>query len=143
DPGPQWGRRGARGHPPARRGVHRRRRRRGPPSHPRRRVPRAHREARGGRQDAPCPGEERPMTVHATTASSGGAAAAVRHAVPTGPRWILPDAWVEAMRHLRVIPRNIELLIFAAIQPVMFVLLFVYVFGGAIAAPPGFSDYEQ
>src|SRR5690606_24234085 len=53
------------------------------------------------------------------------------------------DAWVEAMRHLRVIPRNIELLIFAAIQPVMFVLLFVYVFGGAIAAPPGFSDYEQ
>ncbi len=52
------------------------------------------------------------------------------------------DSWVEAERHLRIIPRNPELLIFAVIQPIMFVLLFVYVFGGAIVAP-GFDDYNQ
>ena len=54
----------------------------------------------------------------------------------------LKDSWVEAERHLRIIPRNIELLIFATIQPIMFVVLFVYVFGGAIQAP-GFSNYDQ
>jgi ABC-2 type transport system permease protein len=52
------------------------------------------------------------------------------------------DSWVEAERHLRIIPRNPELLIFATIQPIMFVVLFVYVFGGAISAP-GFSNYDQ
>ena len=41
--------------------------------------------------------------------------------------WMLRDSWVEAERHLRIIPRNIELLIFAAIQPIMFLVLFVYV----------------
>ena len=54
----------------------------------------------------------------------------------------LKDSWVEAERHLRIIPRNVELLIFATIQPIMFVVLFVYVFGGAIEAP-GFSSYDQ
>lgn len=54
----------------------------------------------------------------------------------------LQDSWTEAERHLRIIPRNIELLIFATIQPIMFVVLFVYVFGGAIEAP-GFSNYDQ
>ncbi len=54
----------------------------------------------------------------------------------------LNDAVTEAMRHLRVIPRNIELLIFATIQPIMFVLLFAYVFGGSIVIP-GFEDYNQ
>ena len=56
--------------------------------------------------------------------------------------WALRDSWTEAMRHLRIIPRNIELLMFATIQPIMFVVLFVYVFGGAIDAP-GFSNYDQ
>ena len=37
--------------------------------------------------------------------------------VPTGPHWLLHDSWTEAMRHLRIIPRNIELLIFATIHP--------------------------
>jgi ABC-2 type transport system permease protein/oleandomycin transport system permease protein len=44
----------------------------------------------------------------------------------------LADALVMARRHLRHIPRNPELLVFATIQPVMFVVLFRYVFGGAI-----------
>ncbi len=57
--------------------------------------------------------------------------------------WAVRDSWTEATRHLRIIPRNVELLIFATVQPIMFVILFVYVFGGAIPAPPGFSSYEQ
>lgn len=62
---------------------------------------------------------------------------------PSGGLWILRDSWTEASRHLRIIPRNTELLVFAIIQPIMFVVLFVYVFGGAIAAPPGFANYKQ
>ena len=62
--------------------------------------------------------------------------------VPTGLQWLLHDSWTEAMRHLRIIPRNIELLIFTTIQPIMFVLLFVYVFGGSINVP-GFDSYTQ
>jgi ABC transporter DrrB family efflux protein len=67
---------------------------------------------------------------------------APRHEVPTGPIWLVRDSWTEATRHLRIIPRNIELLIFAAIQPIMFLLLFVYVFGGEIEIP-GYDSYEQ
>jgi len=47
--------------------------------------------------------------------------------------WTIADALVLAKRHLIQIPRIPEELIFATIQPVMFVLLFRYVFGGAIA----------
>lgn len=54
----------------------------------------------------------------------------------------LHDSWVEAERHLRIIPRNVELLFFATIQPIMFLVLFVYVFGGAISVP-GFANYDQ
>ena len=57
-------------------------------------------------------------------------------------RRAIGDSWVEAERHLRIIPRNMELLIFAAIQPVMFVVLFVYVFGGSIQVD-GFDNYDQ
>ncbi len=65
-----------------------------------------------------------------------------RPEISTGRRWVLHDSWTEAMRHLRIIPRNIELLIFAAVQPIMFVLLFVYVFGGSIQVQ-GFDRYTQ
>src|SRR5438309_3097737 len=47
--------------------------------------------------------------------------------------WTFADALVLAKRHLIQIPRIPEELVFATIQPVMFVLLFRYVFGGAIA----------
>jgi len=46
--------------------------------------------------------------------------------------WSLADGLVLARRNLVQIPRIPELLVFATIQPVMFVLLFRYVFGGAI-----------
>jgi ABC transporter DrrB family efflux protein len=49
------------------------------------------------------------------------------------------DTLVLAGRNLKRIPRQPDLLVAYTIQPVMFVLLFVYVFGGAIQTP-GF-DY--
>jgi ABC-2 type transport system permease protein/oleandomycin transport system permease protein len=64
------------------------------------------------------------------------------HKVPTGPIWLLRDTWTEANRHLIATWRNPDLLVFAAIQPIMFVVLFVYVFGGAIQIP-GYESYEQ
>src|SRR5919202_450422 len=51
----------------------------------------------------------------------------------------LSDTLVLARRNLARIPRQPDLLTAYTIQPVMFVLLFVYVFGGAIRTP-GF-DY--
>lgn len=47
----------------------------------------------------------------------------------------LSDMWVLAVRSARRIPRQPDLLLGFTIQPVMFVLLFVYVFGGAIVTP--------
>src|SRR5215210_1285279 len=49
------------------------------------------------------------------------------------------DTLVLARRNLMRIPRQPDLLVAYTVQPVMFVLLFVYVFGGAIQTP-GF-DY--
>jgi ABC transporter DrrB family efflux protein len=49
------------------------------------------------------------------------------------------DALLMAERNLRRIPRNPDLLVGVTFQPVMFVVLFTYVFGGAIKTP-GF-DY--
>lgn len=90
----------------------------------------------------------RPAAPPRHQATSGPPGAAVPNGpatggkFPTGPVWIWRDSWTEAVRHLRAVPRNPELLLFSTIQPVMFVLLFVYVFGGSIAIP-GFSNYEQ
>lgn len=50
----------------------------------------------------------------------------------SGIYWAISDVLVLAGRNLRHIPRVPDLLMFATIQPVMFVLLFRYVFGGAI-----------
>jgi ABC transporter DrrB family efflux protein len=56
--------------------------------------------------------------------------------------WALADAWVLAKRRLMQIPRIPDELIFATIQPVMFVVLFRYVFGGAITgAGPNYANY--
>jgi ABC transporter DrrB family efflux protein len=49
---------------------------------------------------------------------------------------------VLATRSLRRIPRNPDLLTAYTVQPVMFTLLFVVVFGGAIATP-GYDDYAD
>ena len=47
----------------------------------------------------------------------------------------VPDTLVLAERNLVRLPRSPDLLIGFTIQPVMFVLLFAYVFGGAIVTP--------
>ncbi|NYI06050.1 ABC transporter permease [Allostreptomyces psammosilenae] len=49
----------------------------------------------------------------------------------------LRDGWVVTKNNLRKMPRIPEVTLFALIQPVMFVLLFRYVFGGAIPVPGG------
>ena len=48
---------------------------------------------------------------------------------------IFSDAFVIARRNVLFIIRTPQLLVFSTIQPVMFVLLFRYVFGGAISVP--------
>lgn len=53
---------------------------------------------------------------------------------------VAADALVMAERNLVRLPRAPDLLIGFTIQPVMFVLLFVYVFGGAIETP-GYDAY--
>ncbi|HEV3389017.1 MAG TPA: ABC transporter permease [Solirubrobacteraceae bacterium] len=104
-------------------------------------------------------GDGRPERPRAT--SSAAAAPAARSPSPPRPvprrppRWRrltarevrgdFTDANVVTGRNLRHFVRQPDLLIFSTIQPIMFVLLFTYVFGGAIShsLPPGVSyiDY--
>jgi ABC-type multidrug transport system fused ATPase/permease subunit len=51
------------------------------------------------------------------------------------------DGMVVAKRNLIKIKRVPDLLVFTTLSPIMFVLLFAYVFGGAIAVPGG--DYRE
>ena len=63
---------------------------------------------------------------------------------PTALPWsaIFEDAVVIGRRNLTRILRTPQLVVFATIQPVMFVLLFRYVFGGAIRVPGmSYVDY--
>jgi ABC transporter DrrB family efflux protein len=57
--------------------------------------------------------------------------------------YALSDTLVIALRNLKRIPRQPDLLTAFTIQPIMFVLLFVYVFGGAIQVPPIYDDYTD
>jgi ABC transporter DrrB family efflux protein len=59
----------------------------------------------------------------------------------SGLSWWLSDAWQMALRNLRHLKRSPELVLFSLIQPVMFILLFAYVFGGAINVEGG--NYPQ
>jgi ABC transporter DrrB family efflux protein len=55
---------------------------------------------------------------------------------------VISDTLVVAERNLIRLPRAPDLLLAFTVQPVMFVLLFVYVFGGAIQTP-GYDDYAD
>ncbi len=54
----------------------------------------------------------------------------------TAVQYAVADTLVLAKRSLKRIPRQPDLLVGFTIQPIMFVLLFVYVFGGAIDTEP-------
>ncbi len=54
--------------------------------------------------------------------------------------WTFTDSYIVMRRNLTQLFRQPQLLIFATIQPVMFLLLFTYVFGGAIRFSTG-GDY--
>ena len=61
-------------------------------------------------------------------------------AVPSSPRrshlaWAVADALAVARRNITAMTRRPQLLAFVTIQPVLFVLMFRYVFGGSIHTP--------
>ena len=66
--------------------------------------------------------------------SAGGATGGVRQA--------LRDGLIIAWRYLRRVPRIPELWSFAILQSIMFVVLFAFVFGGAIPLPGG-GNYRE
>jgi ABC transporter DrrB family efflux protein len=57
--------------------------------------------------------------------------------------YAVSDTLVLAKRSILRIRRQPDLLVGFTIQPIMFVLLFVYVFGGAIDPGPPFDDYTD
>jgi ABC transporter DrrB family efflux protein len=73
------------------------------------------------------------MTAVATQAAAGLSAPSPL----TRARWAVSDTLTITRRNLLVWLRVPAFLVFTVIQPVMFVLLFTYVFGGAIPVPGG------
>jgi ABC transporter DrrB family efflux protein len=84
-----------------------------------------------------------------TTEARAGTAAPGPETAPLRPEpgsrlgWAVADTFTVVRRNLIVYTRIPEFLFFSTIQPIMFVLLFRYVFGGAIHAPGGgpYVDY--
>ncbi len=84
-----------------------------------------------------------PTTPRPDVASANGAGGSPDAAAPLHPsKGFFHDVWVIARRGLVHMKRQPEHLSDATIQPVMFVLLFAYVFGGAIAVPGG-GNYRE
>ncbi len=77
---------------------------------------------------------------------SGSGAVRGRRTEGEGPlsslRLAVADGFVITWRNLKRVPRIPELAIFAILQSIMFVLLFAFVFGGAIPLPGGGSYRE-
>lgn len=66
-----------------------------------------------------------------------GPATAPEPRAMSGPAGAFHDGWVVTLRNLRRMTRIPEMVVFATIQPIMFVLLFAFVFGGAIPVGAG------
>jgi len=81
-----------------------------------------------------------------TTAAPAGTTASAPDTAPLRPEagsrigWAVADTFTVVRRNLIVYTRIPEFLFFSTVQPIMFVLLFRYVFGGAIH-PPGGGPY--
>ncbi len=56
---------------------------------------------------------------------------------------IVSDSFVVAKRNLIKIKRVPDLLVFTTLSPIMFVLLFAYIFGGAIGGAAGAGEYRE
>src|SRR5690606_15439361 len=56
--------------------------------------------------------------------------------------WAVADGFVVAKRNLIKVKRVPEMIVWVLLSPIMFVLLFAYVFGGSIAVPGG-VDYRE
>ncbi len=76
------------------------------------------------------------------TAASLPIASAAGEPILTRAWWAVKNTWVLCRRSIARIAREPEQLSDVTIQPVMFVLLFTYVFGSAIHLPGG-GDYHQ
>src|SRR5215469_11239484 len=55
--------------------------------------------------------------------------------------WAIQDTLTVTWRNIIALARNQQTVLFSAIQPIMFTLLFVYVFGGAIHTSVPYVDY--
>lgn len=75
------------------------------------------------------------MSTAATSTEAGTGAPVFRSRPLLG--WHLHDGFVVSRRNLIQTVRVPELLFFSLVQPVIFVLMFAYVFGGAIPVPGG------
>lgn len=73
------------------------------------------------------------MTAVTAPLTDAGSAPPVGHRV--SPKQAVLDAGVVAWRNLLSMLRTPEVLVFSSIQPVIFVLMFRFVFGGAITVP--------
>ncbi len=71
------------------------------------------------------------MTTAATTVAARRAGSSTRRS----PLWIVTDSVTIAWRNMLAVVRNPQLLVIDTITPIMFVLLFAFVFGGAIQTP--------
>ena len=61
----------------------------------------------------------------------------------SGLSYAVADTFVLAERSVKRIMRQSDLWVSFTLQPLMFVLLFAYVFGGAIAVPSEYGDYKD
>jgi ABC transporter DrrB family efflux protein len=83
------------------------------------------------------------MTAAAPAVTAGGPPASAEPSLLVQARWALSDTLTITRRNLLVWMRVPAYIVFTVIQPVMFVLLFRYVFGGAIhvSVPGGYVNF--
>lgn len=79
------------------------------------------------------------MTISSATSSLTGSTPVLSQ--KSALRWVVSDVLTMARRNLLALVRIPESLVFAVIQPIMFVLLFRYVFGGAIHTKFGYVNF--